>query len=200
MPIAGSLIKWDLFIKGSDATPGKLSRREEFGYVKESRITPKQKYPSKKMENIKILEHQSKKKGLNFVLSMTIVAKRPSKTCGPIAHEKTFIMHSITRIRASLRCFEALFNLPKVPLINHILVNKAADFSLEPAKENFRADIAFLPEITKLNATQRKIILKFALNCTSFMRMPKVSLLQGKIIILYLLPSISPLLSSCLEL
>ena len=98
-----------------------------------------------------------------------------------LATDRHVTMKVLARVKTELRKFEALLHVPQCKLVRELVSPSSQHKSFQPglASEHLHPRIKDLPQLQKLNSSQRRTIVSVSRACLEGPEVPKVSLVQG---------------------
>ena len=120
--------------------------------------------------------HQKK----SYVVIYTIRCKLSVVSTGKhLTPEKPIYLKLISRVKPELRKFEALLDFEKSPLYQSLVSPNNKTFKVGLGSEHLHAAIKDVPQLSKLNSTQKRTVVSVARSCVTDPEVANINLIQG---------------------
>ncbi len=129
-----------------------------------------------RLEEASIKERRGR---LHHAVELQFTVKRPSAANGDLNVEKPLIVQGVSRIKPTLRLFQAVEQVRELPLFRCVLNPRHDKFYVGNATDAIMPQIAHLPELRNLNEAQTRVVKNVARMCTTNLGEPQLALIQG---------------------
>ena len=190
MTSEGTLVKVDLsYNLHAPTSTGKTAReiKPSFGYVLQvakDYLMDLNRYGDVDRERVAMLmkaaEKSSRAVNLRHFVIYTIKCKSSVLQLDKLlSQDKPIYLKLISRVKPELRKFEALLSFSKSPLHSPLITPNIKTFKQGLGTEHLHATIKDIPQLSKLNSTQKKSIVSVGRTCLTDPSVANVSLIQG---------------------